>query len=196
MLHCNSEITTQGSFTLRVRRIGATGTTLPYQLFGALDGSHQIRQTGILQPFVPAAFATNGETMVSRINVDGNLEIIDTATGNGVEISTNKVPYYTLLQFLIAETTPNDMAIKIAKTKLTYTVEESRQEQLLIRNRSYFEDLQAKPIDIDDYFEANQEQSLIVNIPEMIYINPVTKIDSTMSANETLLVFTFTLKVG
>jgi len=192
-----NDIKKQGSFTIVVDRIGTGTDAIPFQLFGALDGVHKTAQTrGGLINFIPEQFrGTSTATTTARFQPDGSLEILDTATGNGVSIQANKIPYQSLLEFIKAQCKPEETALVIANTKLTYSTETSRSEQLTVRDRSYFEELKDTNYDIEDYFEPDQEQSLVLNIPEIINITPATKIDSDMVADENRLTFTFTMQV-
>ena len=197
MLDCNN-IKTSGSFTIVVDRIGAVGTEVPYQLFGASDGIHAVENNGVLAGFIPEVHANGASpAKVAQFNSKGELEIIDDNGGSpiGVRISASKIPYKTLLELIKSQSKPLDVALTTASTKITHTVDSSRSQQLSVRNRSYFQTLQDTNYDLDDYFSENQEQSTIVRVDEVIDIMPVTKIDSLMSSDETKLVFTFTLQV-
>lgn len=192
-----SAIKTGGSFTIVVDRIGAVGTELPFQLFGASDGVHAVDQAeGSVKDFSPALFLNGvAKDKVARFNTAGDLEIIDTNTGLGVKVSCSRIPYKTLLELIKSQSTPNAVALTTASTKITYTKESSRSQQLSVRGRSYFETLGNKNYEIDEHFKENQEQSNIVRINEVIDIMPVTKIDSFMSDDENKLIFTFSLQV-
>ena len=190
-------IQTSGSFTITVTRVGSTGNKVPFQLFGALDGVATVKQDkGVLSTYVPGIYATGGETKVARWTVDGDLEIIDTATNEGVLVEAAKIPYHSLIDFIAAQNTPNGLALISSNTKFAYSQENSRSEVWKVRNRSYYEDLNENSTTPEDYFSANQEQSNIVNVSKMLEISPATKLDALMSENETKLTFTFSLSVA
>ena len=188
-------IKTGGSFTVTVTRVGAGTDDLPFQLFGALDGALKYKQDGALASYPPALFDTTASNTVTRVTETGAVQFIDTVTGNGVTVACSKIPYHAFLEFLASQGTPNDPIAILASTKISYNVDASRQEQLSVKNRGYFETLGDQNIDIDDYFSPDQQQSKIILIDEVINIAPATKINSTLKGTESELVFTFKMQI-
>lgn len=188
-------IKTGGSFTVTVTRLGAGTADLPFQLFGALDGALQYKQDGDLADYPPALKDTTSSDTVTREIETGAVQFIDTVTGNGVQVSCSKIPYASFLEFLASQGTPNEAVAVLASTKISYNVDASRQEQLAVKNRGYFETLGDQNIDIDDYFSPDQQQSKIILIDEVINIAPATKINSILKGTESELVFTFKMQI-
>lgn len=188
-------IKTGGSFTITVTRLGSGTADLPYQLFGALDGALQYKQDGALASYPPALKDTTSSNTVTREIETGAVQFIDTVTGDGVEVACSKIPYAAFLDFLASQGEPNSPVAVLASTKISYNVDASRQEQLSVKNRGYFETLGDQNIDIDDYFSPDQQQSKIILIDEVINVAPATKINSVLKGTESELVFTFKMQI-
>lgn len=95
-----------------------------------------------------------------------------TATTNGVQIiiSCGQRPYRSLMSDL------RDLVLYVIKTKIIYPDEAGKENPLLLWREKSFGGADSNTIEPTDYFEPENQQSKIINIPDRYFIDKLTSL--------------------
>lgn len=102
---------------------------------------------GALYPSVPTGIATNGVFM---------------------EISCGQVPYRRLIEDM------KDMVIRVNRTRISYTTIQGKYNDLRFKKYKSFAREDNNEVSPQAYFSPDQFQSLLVDIPEVYYVDKLT----------------------
>lgn len=192
----NKEFRKNGNLVITATRIGAPGTDLPFELFGAIDGAIDVVKSGILSAYVPQKSIIGtpvGTEKVVKVLANGDVDFVDLATGLGVRLSCKKIPYAVLLQKIASMGKADQVAYILSNIKLGYTHEDTIAEDLLFESRGIFGDTETQPIAPNDFFDKDQQQSNIIDITEIVELTPATSMSAYLAGSETKVTFNLTM---
>lgn len=188
-----------GAFTIKVTRIGAVGNEIPVQIFGAISGAHELVQRDFneLSAYLPflKLNGTSSDT-ITRFTPQGDFEIIDTNTGEGVKISTNRSDYQSFLEQIKHYQSPYSTALVFDEMKFEFNDDATRGLVINRRSTEIYDDNRNGSIELNEFFSSDQEQNKIIEIKSQIEeIRPVDKWNFLLPANETEIRITLAMNV-
>ena len=109
---------------------------------------------------------------------DGDL-VIGRSSGNGSLIQGTTVPYNTLCKGIAAS-----LPFNVVKLRYSYTSDSQLDQEIIIFKRTIFGKYTENRISPRSYFDPNQQQSKVVDIPVSFGIDCETGIQTTLLASE------------
>lgn len=109
---------------------------------------------------------------------DGDL-VIGKSSGNGSLIQGTTVPYVTLCKGIAA-----GLPFNVAKLRYSYTSDSQLDQEIIIFKRTIFGKYTENRISPRSYFDPNQQQSKVVDIPISFAVDAETGIQTTLLASE------------
>lgn len=171
---------------IKVTNNNASGAN-KVQLFNFLRSIDEIRDTSVTTTSVPGIYpnilltegAPNTIITASRTYFDqsGNLVIGD-AAGDSVTVQGTTVPYRTLVKGSAL------LPFKVQKIRYAYTSDSQLDQEIVIFTRTIFGAYKENRISPRSYFDPNQQQSKVVDIPISFAIDMQTGIEIELLASE------------
>jgi len=109
---------------------------------------------------------------------DGDL-VIGRSSGNGSLIQGTTVPYNTLCKGIAA-----GLPFNVVKLRYSYTSDSQLDQEIVIFKRTIFGKYTENRISPRSYFDPNQQQSKVVDIPVSFGVDAETGIQTTLLASE------------
>lgn len=164
-----------------------SGATNTIELFNVLRPIWEVSNANVTDA-VPGIFSNitltegtpNTIILATRayFEQDGDL-VIGKSSGNGSLIQGTTVPYVTLCKGIAA-----GLPFNVTKLRYSYTSDSQLDQEIVIFKRTIFGAYSENRISPRSYFDPNQQQSKVVDIPISFGIDAETGIQTTLLASE------------
>lgn len=161
--------------------VGPTTTFSLLKLIGAIANSAKANEptvatqpTAIFNDDSGNLIYTNGTQGVNSLNVGAwgalypSAPVSIATNGCFMEISCGQVPYRRLIEDM------KDMVIRVNRTRISYTNAQGKYNDLRFKKYKSFAKEDNNEVSPQAYFSPDQFQSLLIDIPEIYYVDKLT----------------------